>query len=519
MSAALQNSIIEDAVLDIALCQDNLFNNVESVIDATNVMDRVLRTIFVDASLLIAAGVSKRLAYKAYLSIHGGDITVDRLSKRLNKVSIESNDNTNKFFVLANIGNTRRVTVRLPDVDKKNDGQIDNIALVLDAIKTTLNLKTDEIKVIFDPTLGTDFHISSTIQRLLTAMIGSCHSKDGTFSGTVFEFKTKLKANLVEILATIKLLKDRSGKLRNLPGVRGKDGKIVLRPTLNIEDLKSKFNEESGLKAPGTPAYITGLVVGLLSELVKVTNKAFPGVWIHSLKNRNSAKSSDAIIAKCGMKPIVISPHKILKVFLTKAKKNDKGKFKLEPFDFDKKGVEDTPDYREFRAIVALTLPLINPTKEISKKILSIDPLSIDNKIVIDFYKSITKTVDALDLCFSIQTAVLSSTNKVATPEQFLNCKGNLVSSLNENEGFIDSNGVNYPLYRDIPEHCRKFLESAFNKKIVGAKRAISDLESAPTDTVMQVASSSKVPQDLLEVTKASSLKEPKKRSYKKKKT
>jgi hypothetical protein len=474
MPSTLKHSILEDAVLDYALSELLINAEVESLQDAISAMDDILRSIFVNAGLLIASGVSKRLGYKAFLSLKGSAIDVERLSKRLHRVVLDDNTETNKNLVLVNVGGKRLVTVRVPDVDKENLGQIDNLGLVLDAIKTCLNIGSEDIKIVYDQTLGRDFFLPAPIQRTLTGMIGSCHSKDGSFSGSIFEFKTKLKGNLVEILAAIKLLKDRSGKLRNMPGTRDEKGRILARPTLNLEDLKSKFNENSGLKAPGVPAYVTGLVTGLLSELVKTTNPSFPGVWIHSLKSRNGVKSSDGIIAMMGYKPIVATPHKILKVFLSKTSKSG-NKDIIAPYDTTKSDKENSPDYREFRAAVSLTLPLLDTKSNMTRKNLAIDPLSVTNKNTIDHYKSIVSNVDALDLCFSIATAVSNPSNKIATPAHFANAKGALVSSFSETKGFIDSNGIIFDRYLDIPEHCRKFLEKTFNKKIVVVKRPVPD--------------------------------------------
>jgi len=467
MPSTVKNSILEDAILDYALSEHMVDADVATIQDATSIMDRALQSIFENPVALIASGLSKRLAYKAFLWLKGSTIDVDRLVRRLNRVSPDSITGTNNHLVLVNVRGKRLVTVRVPDLDKQNTGQIDNLGLVLDAIKTCLNLSSENIKIVYDETLGRDFFLPAPISRTLTSMIGSCHSKDGTFSGPIFEFKTKLKANLVEILAAMKLLKDRSGKLKSMPRQRDKAGKFSPRPILNLEDLKSKFNEESGLKTPGLPGYVTGIVMGLLSELVKVTNTEFPGVWIHSLKMRNNTTSSDRVVALMGYRPIVATPHKVLKVFLTGTAKQGNREV-LRPYDLTKSDEDNSPDYREYRAAIALTLPLLNLETDVTRKHLSIDPLSVNSKTVIDHYKSIAGCVDALDLCFSITVAIQNPTNKMATPTHFKNAKGALVSQFSGNQGFIDSTGKIYQRYRDIPEHVRKFLEKVFNKKIVG---------------------------------------------------
>lgn len=478
----LKNSIIEDRLLDHIIINNMVNEDVESLMDATMVVDQFVRATFLNPGALIAQGLSKRLAYKAFITSKGSNIDVDRLSKRLNRVVIDNTDEVNKHLVLHHVDDVTFVTVRVPNLDKENLGQIDNLGLVLDAIKTCLNLKPDNIKIIYDQALGSDFYLPSPINRLLTNMIGSCHSKDGTFSGPIFEFKTGFKANLVEILAAIKLLKDRSGKLRKFPGKRGEDGKMHPHPVTNLEDLKAKFNEESGLKTPGIPAYVTGLVTGLLSELVKVTNSAFPGVWIHSLKARNSTKASDGCIAKMGWKPIVVSPHKILSIFTQKIVMKGT-KESLAPKDPTSSKKEDSLDYRGYRAAVALTLPLIDTSKRLDSKIFTIDALSIEDVTTINHFKEGQSRVDAVDLAYSIYVAVKNEKNKTALPKHFSNAFGNLVSQFNEVQDFQDSRGNIYPRYKDIPEHVRSFLQKKFNKHIELAKRSASDMEDDPAQS------------------------------------
>jgi hypothetical protein len=468
----LQASVIEDILLNYVLSEGIVSNQVESIIDSTSAVENFLRQQFVNAAAIIGDGVSKRLAYKSYLVTRGSDITTDRLLARLNKLKLNEDEKTNKNFVLYHIDGIRCVTVRIPDVDDDNPGQIDNLGLVLDAIKTLLDVRTENLKIVKDSTLGRDFHLPAKLNRLLTNMIGAYHSRDADFSGVTYEFTTKLKANLVEILAAIKLLKDRTGKLRKVPGTKQKSGLIRATSSLSIEHLKEKFNKESGLKEPGVPAYCGSLITGMLSELVKINNDRFPGVFIHSLKKKNQVRTSDALIGMMGYKPIVVVHHKLMKVFLTKTVSIN-SKDTLVPKNFTEGGSDNTLNFREYRAFVTLALPLISSESMDMKKHWGCEPFAISDNDVISRYGEIAPMVDALDMCFSIITAVNSERNKTALPMHFKNAFGHLLSLISEPR-FVDYEGNYYAKYSDIPEHIRKYLESITNKKLVG-KRDLDD--------------------------------------------
>jgi len=442
----------------------------------TNIVDSTLRTYFTNAQQLIVAGMGKRLAYKALIHKKGVDINIDRLARRLQRIGVEDKEQKQPNVVFVNIDGELNATVRIPDINKENAGQIENLGLFLDTIKVCLGVEPSNIKLVFDSSLGKELFMPAGIQRLLTGMVGSARSIDGSFAGTVYKMTTGVLMNLVEMLAAMKLLRDRAGLLRDYPASKGPDGKYHPHPQTNLEVIKAKFNEESGLKAPGIPAYITNMVLSILAQLVKPTNKHFPGAWIHALKVRNGTKSSDAIVAKLGYKPIVVAPNKVLSVLLTKTEEKN-SKVSIVPKSKEMETAEDCCDFREFRAGITLLLPLLTSRGNISKKDISVDPLTVKTGGVVALYKDMKDSIDALDLAYSIKVALSNPKNKTATPQHFIAARGKFLNTFSGQETFMDARGEVYERYSELPEHCRMFLEKTLNKKIVGSKRKVLSLK------------------------------------------
>jgi len=196
-----------------------------------------------------------------------------------------------------------------------------------------------------------------------------------------------------------------------------------------------------------------------------------------------------------GLKPIVLSGHKLLNVLLSKTVEKNQ-KVTIEPFDTESDAKEDTLDYREYRAAVRLALPFLAPA-QCSKKDLLTDPLLATNNHLVQFYKDCTEVTDTLDLAYSIKIAIANPKNVVAMPKHFVNVRNKLIAICGDGDYFIDRDGNRYKIYSEIPEHIRKFLEKIFHKKIVGEKRKESAI--VPTHSFFSSPEPSDEKQELVD--------------------
>jgi len=372
------------------------------------------------------------------------------------------------------VGNT--LVARIPSYDTTNTGQMDNLGKYLKWAVTVLGLKDPVVKILQDSSLGNAVVLPAKLERMMDNTI-SAISLPPQESGDRAEFKTGLKANLVELLAATKLLRKYQGSLQKVPAPKGKKSL-----TTSLDDLRASFNGRAGLNEHGLPAFTAIFVKSVLNELTKPNNSRFPGKWMNSLKVTNGVKSHSGILYKLGFESAVANPQKTIAVVRTTiaekvsdAKSKTKTKETPEHRDSKKKfdllvqtkdKVPDGINHREFRLGAFLLLPLINPkSKEGPKDQLSRDPITVREKTITNFYKENRDVVDAMNLAYATMKAIGKKGSK-ASPLSYRSARGHAIS-LTANREWMDANGTKYPKLMDVPEHCRNFLLSFFNRKLV----------------------------------------------------
>jgi hypothetical protein len=138
-----------------------------------------------------------------------------------------------------------KVVVRCPAYDKTNHGQTDNLGKYLKWACTILGVQNPKISLVFETELGNSIILPARIARMMDNTIASLTLPPGE-AGDKAEFKSGLKANLVELLAAIRLMRRFGPALQ-----RGKGPKDAKHPITTLQDLKESLNGRAGLKETG----------------------------------------------------------------------------------------------------------------------------------------------------------------------------------------------------------------------------------------------------------------------------
>jgi len=301
-------------------------------------------------------------------------------------------------------------------------------------------------------------------------------------AGEGYEFEQGLKANLPEILASIRVLRRNTNLITSQKGKAG-----VTSPEL----LRKTFNMKFGLEESGSDPWVSSILKACFSEVTKPTAERFPGEWMHSLRIRNNTKSDIGIIAKMGYKPVQVAPIKVQKVLMSKrtlvretqlptGKKGNviigQGsiieKEVIKPLTFE--NFPEGTNFREFRAAVTMLLPYIDPNspKGLKDQLIS-DPLHPVSEFSLKFWKEHGDVADAFNTAFAILAACSDKKSKTTPTHQEMS--RNYAISKTANVGFYDKFGRRYPTYLSIPEHIRSGFEKSFCRKISDAEEVSDD--------------------------------------------
>jgi hypothetical protein len=475
-------AVIMDCLLDLSLSSED-WNTVASTEDAVRFTTTVVQSQFAIEPQSEKDGFIRDLTAKLELFRTSKSISdTERLVRALDKQTSNVTDPHRQNVVIS--GN--RIVVRIPDYPSENTGMTDNLGKMLRWATTVLGIRNPEIKTLRDPQLGNAITLQARLERGMDNMVAAL-TLPPSESGDRASFKTGLKANLVELLATIRLMRRYTGSLQKAAVPKGQK----LSP-VSLEDLRKSVNGRVGLLEHGILPFNVIFVKAVLNELTKPNFANFPGKWIHSLKETNNVKNNVGVIYKLGYELKVANSQKVFAVVMnsvrqktveqTKSSKKNKAQ-EEEPRIIDEvyfmndKEAPDGITHREFRLGVMMLLPLIDPRAQKSPKDqLSQDPLSVKDKNITTFYSKHRKIVDAVNLAYATKQAIGKKDSK-ANPRNYKSARGHAIR-LSAKCMFMDASGVEYQKFGDIPENTRGYLLKLLNRKLAVYEDAPSDDES-----------------------------------------
>jgi len=467
-----QRAVIMDCLLDLSFESED-WQTVSTTQDAVLFVKKLISLNVNIEPADELRSFEKDLASKLDLAISAQSISsTERLVKALERAAIDNDDPTRQNMVVS--GN--RMFVRVPNFPDDNLGMVDNLGKLLRWATTVLQMKNPEIKILKDPSLGNSIQLQAKVERMIDNTIAAMTLPPGE-TGDRAEFKTGFKANLVELLAAVRLLRRYQPALQK--GVAPKGKKIT---PISLEDLRNSINGRAGIKEHGINPFTSIFVKLVFSELTKPSFANFPGKWINSLKVSNGVKNNTGVIYKMGYELTVANPQKVLTVVKTdvrekeqksktsepkkkKTEKDESSNIKHEVYIMDDKTAPEGCSHQEFRLGCMMLMPLIDPRdKKSPKDQLSTDPISVRDKTVLGFYKKNRDVVDALNLAYAIKSSLGKKDSK-STVLGYQSARGHAIS-LSANRVFMDASGKEYQKYHDIPDHVKGYLEKLLFRKM-----------------------------------------------------
>ncbi|USW07205.1 hypothetical protein [Erysiphe lesion-associated ormycovirus 3] len=448
--------------------------NIESDLDMLQFAKSFIKTQLIIKDKDILLDFTKDLATKlSLMKISDGVESHERLVKALD--TGPSNHETVKKPYLVVSGNV--LVFRIPSYDTKNTGQEDNLGKIMKWAVTLLNVKNPRVRMVRDKNLGNDIVLPARVSRMMDMTI-SALTLPPSEAGERSEFKIGFKANLVELLAAIKLLKKNIGLVQKAP-----TPKRTKSLTISLDDLKKSVNGRAGLNEHGMPGYLVGIVKEVFNILTKPNTNILPGNWINSLKQTNGVQSSTAVLYKLGYETIVASPQKTLTVVKHRVRDREpknsseikqsvsrtvdgkQQKIFSEVYVTDDKNEPTGISHQEFRLGVCMLLPYIDPSSSLDMKSqISKDPLSVRNRAVLEFYKRNRRIVDLSNMTYATRSALGKKDSK-ATVRGYQNARYRTFNECIKCD-FMDAHGNTYARFSDIPKDIRGFLCKLMNRKL-----------------------------------------------------
>jgi len=293
----------------------------------------------------------------------------------------------------------------------------------------------------------------------------------GLFLGDYFRFVNGYSANLVGILASMRIISTYKQFLRPRPVKKGDSNKRV-----NFSDLQELFNLKAGLK--GKDDYTSSLLKSVFKILVSPSTRSFPGGWIHSAKLSNSVKSVTGLLFSMGWAECVPLKSKILDVVFNEVQHQDNSKSKLKVVN--KKDMKKNSSFIEYRTGVALLLPMIDPTSNVSlDEQINLDPLRIKDEKIINNYSNVAacKLVDKLNHTSALKQSCSVKDSKTK-PIHYEMARNELLH-LSDKVQLRDARGHTYKLHSEIPENVNNFLK----KKLAYPIKRVRETDSMDIDS------------------------------------
>jgi len=230
--------------------------------------------------------------------------------------------------------------------------------------------------------------------------------------------------------------------------------------------LQETFNTIFGLKTDKSSTFAIRLFKGILSSSVKLTNRGFPGGFVHSLRAQNAVKSDSSVLALLGWTTKIPSQSRIDDVLFSEVlcdKSQKDGKEVESNFRFSKLGPKTrTMSFIEFRTAVKFSLPKIDPSKPSFDDDLKKLPLEVHPPRVISNYTDakLMGLTNSLQQSYAFKLSI-GKPNSKTNYGHYRNARNHLLH-LSDKVDYRDAKGQLYKNFGDIPEHVQKYLRKKY---------------------------------------------------------
>jgi len=313
----------------------------------------------------------------------------------------------------------------------------------------------------------TPFEMSGSLIKFTEKIIASARNPFGHFDGpdVVFGAQSRFKSTVPGLLAGVRLLNSKDTLIRKISF--GKDSKLA---SLTAFQLQEQFNTILGIKGRAQTSMPVRLLKGIFASCCKISNKGFPGGFIHSLRARNGVKSDYSVLTLMGWIPKIVSQTKLSDVLFNTVDVSYAtvdGKTTVVGRSMQNISLKGrNMSFQEFRTAVALTAPRIDFDSEVPfdtqiKK----EPLDYTS---VKELKTVSLFADPkLQLCVNLsqQTYALkvSIPNKGSktTITHYENSRNRFLAST-ANITIRDSKGKSYDSFSSLPQKAQDYMRKKY---------------------------------------------------------
>jgi len=448
---AVRTSHIEDALLD-SLISELVPGQITSYEDSKLYVLSKIWSWIEKTDVLVAQDVVSKHSQKLWLYISGRNVPDDSTLSKLLKATKIANSGRAPLMVLSRVGDKQILVIRIPALAQTNETQWNNIGHLISFAQTLLGLEYEGVKVVTDNSLGTEVLLPASLQKVIDSIKISAQDPKGLYPGEIIKFKTGFEANLVGLLAAMRILSLKLEYCRKRQAPKSSDS---LTP-VSFGDLQDSFNIRSGIKSD-KPSYAQLFVKAVLALCVKPSNKRFPGGWLYAIRQQNRVNTDNGVLFKMGYTEKVSSHHKLLEVLFNPVLEMPGDRVKA-----IKNNSSDNISYIEFRSAVAMSLPKIDASCESPMdKQVSVEPLNVKDTRVLENFSDLERiqAVDRLNTAYALKIACYNKKSKT-TPahyEQarnaFLNCTSRCA---------LKDAGNSYKKFSEVPESTQGYLRKKF---------------------------------------------------------
>jgi len=466
-----QNAFFEDVLLDSLIA--NLGDvKCKSIEDSRLFCESKLKAWVQMDAAAIASNAIQNIATKLLLYSYGQKIPED--SKVLSKLLKASKINTRNIapYVVISHADVQQLTLRIPKISLEEENSSRNFSLYLGLASAILGVKYENITVVMDPDLGSEFLVPGPVQKLIDSLTLSARDPKGLFLGPSYNFPSGFKGNLPHMLYAMRILASKGEYVRKRTPVNARERVDIT----TFKDLMGRFNILSGLNAQGN-GFSVQLLKNLLNVSVKPINRTFPGGWISSTRLYNGAKSDISLLYKMGYSEIIPSTFKTLDTIFNDVVTKPSGK--LEVSNYSTLQDRDAR-FIEFRTGLSLIAAKIDPKSDLSfDKQLSIEPLDSKNPKVLKSWKDpkYFPLVDALNVASALRASISNPKSKTQ-PVHYKQAREHLLH-LSSKVPLKDGAGIEYHTISDMPTPLVEYARKKFRFPKKETKRTAEPIEDS----------------------------------------
>jgi hypothetical protein len=339
--------------------------------------------------------------------------------------------------------------------------------------------------------------MSASLIKFVEKLLSSAKNPYGHFDGpdVTFAPESTFKCTPPSLLAAMRFLSAKYELLRKISFSKDSKSKAI-----TSFKLQEQFNTIAGVKGSVIKSFAVKLFKAILSSSTKLSNRGFPGGYIHSMRARNGVKTDSAVLTLLGWTPKIPSQARLLEVIFN-------------PVD-DSFGVVDgrqkvisrsmanltkagrNTSYQEFRTAVAFSVPKLSvSSSEPLDDQLKREPLAVwDKKVISNFVepKRLVST-NLLQQSYALKVSVTNPKSKTGLVHYEIARNRFLHSTSDLN--LVDADGNVYKTFSELPKVFQEYLRKKYRYPTKsGSERRPDDVQESQMAVDSQGDSSAQPP-------------------------